>query len=211
MDEAIAHYQELAHLDAGGLGPRQAAGRPARARRRSARAPPRQFARWADHLFTEGFHSKAAALYKKVLKLETLDEHALWQLGEVSMALKLRADARVAFQRVRRPAAAPRRCRRRRAGPRSARTHSRLGRRSRSRRHAATLCRAGPSHPRRWSAPCRWCLPGAAPRPHWARPSALAVEPRTSSSGRRSGADSSLALEVLDQGPRDPDRVPAVA
>lgn len=59
-----------------------------------------QVCRYADHLFTVGFHARAAALFKKVLKLDTGHEHALWQLGEVSGALGLRADARHAFQRV---------------------------------------------------------------------------------------------------------------
>ena len=99
VDEAIAQYQELAYvapIDWGVV--KQLADLLERAGQREGAA--RQFARWADHLSVEGFHSKAAALYKKVLKLEPADEHALWQLGEVSLLLKLRADARLAFQRV---------------------------------------------------------------------------------------------------------------
>lgn len=99
VDEAIALYQDLAELtpvDWGSV--KQLADLLERAGQREGAA--RQFARWADYLFAEGFHSKAAALYKKVLKLEAFDEHALWQLAEVSVALKLRADARVAYQRV---------------------------------------------------------------------------------------------------------------
>lgn len=99
VDEAIAHYEALASLAPVDWGlVRQLADLLERAGQLEAAA--RQFARWADHLFTEGFYSKAAALYKKVLKLEGNDEHALWRLGEVSLELKLRADARVAFQRV---------------------------------------------------------------------------------------------------------------
>jgi tetratricopeptide (TPR) repeat protein len=99
MDEAIAQYQALADLTPVDWGlVKQLADLLERSGQREGAA--RQFARWADHLFAEGFHSKAAALYKKVLKLEAFDEHALWQLGEVSVALKLRADARVAYQRV---------------------------------------------------------------------------------------------------------------
>ncbi len=99
MDDAIARYQELAELApvdwahvkllADLL---ERAGQP--------QSAAQQFVRWADHLAVEGFNAKAAALYKKVLKLTPRDEHALWQLGEVSLALKLRADARLAFQRV---------------------------------------------------------------------------------------------------------------
>ena len=95
MDEAISHYQELAHLAPVDWGlVKQLADLLERAGQREGAA--RQFTRWADYLFVEGFHSKAAALYKKVLKLEPSDEHALWQLGDVSVQLKLRADARVA-------------------------------------------------------------------------------------------------------------------
>ncbi len=99
VDDAIAHYRDLAHLEPVEWGVvKQLADLLERAGQREGAA--RQFARWADHLFAEGFHAKAAALYKKVLKLDDADEHALWQLGEVSIALKLRGDARVAFQRV---------------------------------------------------------------------------------------------------------------
>ena len=99
MDEAISHYQELAQLAPVDWGlVKQLADLLERAGQREGAA--RQFARWADYLFVEGFHSKASALYMKVLKLEPSDEHALWQLGEVSVQLKLRADARVAYQRV---------------------------------------------------------------------------------------------------------------
>lgn len=59
-----------------------------------------RFLQCADHHFEEGFHPKAAALYRKVLKLEPQSEHALWQLAEVSLALKLKADARQAFGQV---------------------------------------------------------------------------------------------------------------
>lgn len=99
VEDAIALYQELADLTPVDWGiVKQLADLFERSGQREAAS--RQFCRWADHLAIEGFHSKAAALYKKVLKLEPSDEHALWRLGEVSLELKLRADARVAFQRV---------------------------------------------------------------------------------------------------------------
>ena len=99
VEDAIALYQELADLTPIDWGiVKQLADLFERAGQHEAAS--RQFCRWADHLFVEGFHSKAAALYKKVLKLDAGHEHALWQLGEVSLELKLRADARVAFQRV---------------------------------------------------------------------------------------------------------------
>ncbi|MBA2355306.1 MAG: tetratricopeptide repeat protein, partial [Acidobacteria bacterium] len=98
-DQAIELYQQLAVLvpiDWNQV--KQLADLLERGSQREAAAE--QFLRYADYLFTEGFHSRAAALYKKVLKLEPAHERALWQLGEVSLELKLRADARQAFQRV---------------------------------------------------------------------------------------------------------------
>lgn len=59
-----------------------------------------RFLQCADHYFEEGFHAKAAALYRKVLKLEPQSEHALCQLADVSLALKLKADARQALGQV---------------------------------------------------------------------------------------------------------------
>jgi tetratricopeptide (TPR) repeat protein len=52
-----------------------------------------QFRRAADHFRDEGFLSKAAALYRKVLKLQP-DDHALAQLAEIAVAQGLLAEAR---------------------------------------------------------------------------------------------------------------------
>ena len=43
-----------------------------------------QFARIADNLSSEGFWPKAAALYKKIIKIRPDDEHALMQAGEMA-------------------------------------------------------------------------------------------------------------------------------
>jgi tetratricopeptide (TPR) repeat protein len=59
-----------------------------------------QYTRIADHLATEGFYSKAAALFKKILKLKGDDEYALMQSGELAMKQGLIADAKQAFQAV---------------------------------------------------------------------------------------------------------------
>jgi tetratricopeptide (TPR) repeat protein len=59
-----------------------------------------QFTRIADHLETEGFHPKAAALFKKILKLKTDDEHALLRSGEIAAKQGTLADARKFFQTV---------------------------------------------------------------------------------------------------------------
>lgn len=59
-----------------------------------------RFLQCASYHFEQGFHPKAAALFRKVLKLHPQHETALRLLGEVSLALKLKADARVAFGEV---------------------------------------------------------------------------------------------------------------
>lgn len=53
-----------------------------------------QFTRVADHLYAEGFYSKAAALYKKSLKLRPDDDHTLWRLSDVAGRQGLDIDAK---------------------------------------------------------------------------------------------------------------------
>src|ERR671914_99652 len=43
-----------------------------------------QYTRIADHLAGEGFYPKAAALFKKILKVRPDDEHAMLQSGELA-------------------------------------------------------------------------------------------------------------------------------
>ena len=59
-----------------------------------------QYTRIADHLATEGFYPKAAALYKKILKVKPSDEYALLQSGEIAAKQGLLADAKNAFKAV---------------------------------------------------------------------------------------------------------------
>ncbi|MSO45654.1 MAG: tetratricopeptide repeat protein, partial [Acidobacteria bacterium] len=59
-----------------------------------------QFIRVADHLFGEGFYPKAAALYKKALKVKTDHEHTLLQLGEIAGKQGLLADAKTYFRQL---------------------------------------------------------------------------------------------------------------
>jgi tetratricopeptide (TPR) repeat protein len=59
-----------------------------------------QYSRIADSLQQEGFLSKAAALYKKVLKLKPDEEHALLQGAEISASQGLLADARTYLNTV---------------------------------------------------------------------------------------------------------------
>src|SRR3970040_2221247 len=51
-----------------------------------------QYTRIADHLFEEGFYPKAAALFKKILKIRADDEHALMQSGELAVKQGLLPD-----------------------------------------------------------------------------------------------------------------------
>jgi tetratricopeptide (TPR) repeat protein len=53
-----------------------------------------QYVRIAEHFAKEGFYPKAAALYKKILKIRPDDEAALLQLAEVSARLGLLVDAK---------------------------------------------------------------------------------------------------------------------
>jgi tetratricopeptide (TPR) repeat protein len=56
------------------------------------------FTRVADHLCREGFRPKAGALYRKILKLQPANEHALLQSAEIAVSAGLLADARTHFQ-----------------------------------------------------------------------------------------------------------------
>ena len=59
-----------------------------------------QYVRIADHLHHEGFYPKAAALYKKLLKIKPDDEHALMQAAEVATKQGLLADAKTHYRNV---------------------------------------------------------------------------------------------------------------
>ena len=59
-----------------------------------------QYTRIADHLATEGFYPKAAALYKKILKLKPDDEYALMQSADLATKQGTLADAKKLLQTV---------------------------------------------------------------------------------------------------------------
>src|SRR5688500_9852670 len=59
-----------------------------------------QYLQIADHLFGEGFYSKAAALYKKILKIKPDEESVQLHLGEISAKQGLLADAKAYFLAV---------------------------------------------------------------------------------------------------------------
>lgn len=59
-----------------------------------------QYGRIAEHFVRDGFYSKAAALYKKILKFRPDDEAALLQLGDISGRQGLYADAKAQLSAV---------------------------------------------------------------------------------------------------------------
>jgi tetratricopeptide (TPR) repeat protein len=59
-----------------------------------------QFNRAADHLYGEGFFPRASAVYKKVLKVRSNDDHALWQLADIAGRNGLSLDARSHYHRL---------------------------------------------------------------------------------------------------------------
>lgn len=59
-----------------------------------------QYTRIADHLAEEGFYAKAAALFKKILKLKPDNEHALLQSGDLAAKQGTLADAKQFFLQV---------------------------------------------------------------------------------------------------------------
>jgi tetratricopeptide (TPR) repeat protein len=59
-----------------------------------------QFARIADHFVQDGFYPKAAALYKKILKIAPGDEQAQLFLAEISVKQGLLVDAKSYFNAV---------------------------------------------------------------------------------------------------------------
>lgn len=59
-----------------------------------------QFARIAEHFFEDGFYPKAAAIYKKILKITPDDETSQMALAELSVQQGLLADAKSYFTTV---------------------------------------------------------------------------------------------------------------
>ena len=59
-----------------------------------------QYSRIAEHFMVEGFYPKAAALYKKLLKLNPEDERSQLNLAEISQKQGLLADAKAHFNAI---------------------------------------------------------------------------------------------------------------
>ena len=59
-----------------------------------------QYTRVADYLHDEGFLPKAAALYKKILKIRADDEHTLMRLAEIAAGAGVLVDAKHYFRQI---------------------------------------------------------------------------------------------------------------
>jgi lipopolysaccharide biosynthesis regulator YciM len=59
-----------------------------------------QYTRIADHLAGEGFYPKAAALYKKILKIRPDDEYAIFQSGDLAAKQNKLVDAKQFFTQL---------------------------------------------------------------------------------------------------------------
>jgi tetratricopeptide (TPR) repeat protein len=59
-----------------------------------------QYTRIADHLAEEGFYPKAAALYKKILKIKPEDEHSMLQSGDLAAKTGKLVEAKQYFNQV---------------------------------------------------------------------------------------------------------------
>ena len=59
-----------------------------------------QYTRIADHFWKEGFFPKAAALYKKILKVKPTDEPSLMRVGDISAQQGKLVDAKAAFTAI---------------------------------------------------------------------------------------------------------------
>jgi tetratricopeptide (TPR) repeat protein len=59
-----------------------------------------QFVGIADHLFSEGFLPKAAALYKKSLKIKPDDEHTMLKLAEIATKQGVFVDAKTYYRQL---------------------------------------------------------------------------------------------------------------
>lgn len=99
LDGAIAEYVRLVEEQPGDWNSMNALGDLYVRRGDHARAAA-QYLRIADNLFAEGFLPKAAAVYKKALKVREGDEHTLRRLGEIALRQGLLVDAKIYLRRL---------------------------------------------------------------------------------------------------------------
>ena len=99
LDEAIQEYVRLIEDQPGDVGAMNTLG-DLYVRAGDVERAINQFVRTADDLLTEGFLPKAAALYKKALRLQPDHEHTLSQLAEITTHQELLADAKSYLRRL---------------------------------------------------------------------------------------------------------------
>ncbi len=99
LDQAVAEYQRLVDDQPADWNTANVLG-DLHVRAKQPDKAVEQFVRIADHLHAEGFLSKAAAVYKKVLKLKPDHEHAMLQAAEIAGGQGLVVDARALFNSV---------------------------------------------------------------------------------------------------------------
>ena len=105
----------------------------------------------ADHLMHEGFYPKAAAIYKKILKIKPDEESVQLNLGEISAKQGLLADAKAYFLAIANKRRGARRSRRRRRDDRAPRLAGSQRLRGARRSRRARWRRTATPSPRRCS------------------------------------------------------------
>ncbi len=99
LDEAVAEYLRLVEAQPNDWGAINTLG-DVYVRAGDADAAVAQFTRVADHLYEEGFLPRAAALYKKSLKVRNDHEHTLQRLSDIASRQGLLADARMYLRQL---------------------------------------------------------------------------------------------------------------
>ena len=99
LDQAIAEYQKVLHEQPRDWSTLNTVG-DLFVRAGQLETGVEHFTRIADHLFEEGFLPRAAAVYKKILKLKPDQDHAALRTAEISERQGLLADARATLRQV---------------------------------------------------------------------------------------------------------------
>ena len=99
LDQAIAEYERVVEDQPGDWGTTNTLG-DLYVRAAQTDKAAEQYKKIADHFMSDGFYSKAAAIYKKLLKLNAQDEDTQLSLAEVSQKQGLLADAKAHLNAV---------------------------------------------------------------------------------------------------------------
>ncbi len=99
LDQAIAEYHQILQVQPDDWSTVNAVG-DLLVRAGQTESGIEHFTRIGDHLFDEGFHPKAAAVYKKILKLSPDNDHAALRTAEIAERQGLVADAKTALTQV---------------------------------------------------------------------------------------------------------------